>query len=340
MKQLITSLLIGISTMPADDRLPGGGYDQREELCGLSAANFRQMDHGEVIGRVLPVAAPGELALLGAVRLPVTKEAFLDWYRNTENFKQSPLVIEAGRFGHPPSREDLARFRLAPQEVADLPNCRIGDCGIKLTGEELALLQKAMDWSGRGAGEHATSLVRRIFSDSAAGYMDGGEGSLKTMADRKRPADRREQFRLLLESSGCITERFAGLRDRLDRFDGADTEDSFLYWTIERYGFGLKPLLNIVHAQIHHPGAGTIVISARQIRASHYYDGSLAFTVLRDAPGGGSYLIYINRSRIDLLRGFLKGWKRELVERNAPRAIRKEISVIRAKVAAASVPGT
>jgi hypothetical protein len=101
---------------------------------------------------------------------------------------------------------------------------------------------------------------------------------------------------------------------------------------VERYGFGFRPMLNLTQVTVHRQSASVVVIQSRQIRASHYYDGSLGYTVLVDAPGSGTYLVYLNRSRIDLLRGRFAFWKRSILERYAPGSIRKELGAIKRAV--------
>ena len=104
-----------------------------------------------------------------------------------------------------------------------------------------------------------------------------------------------------------------------------------VYWSRELYGFGLKPLINVTHTTVHKANPSVTVIAAKQIWASHYYDGSLGFTVLVDASPG-TYLVYLNRSRIDLLRD--AGFKRWLVKKFAPGAIRKEVTALKRQVEA------
>src|ERR1035437_8151582 len=59
---------------------------------------------------------------------------------------------------------------------------------------------------------------------------------------------------------------------------------------------------------------GQAVIASKQIYASHYFDASLGLTAAIDDPGAaagpGMYLVHLNRSRIDLLRGFFGGLRR------------------------------
>lgn len=294
-------------------------------VCDLSRSDFESLDHGTVIARVLPPADPREVAIFGAARVPITRKQFLRWYRNIENFKLSPLIVEARRFSAAPAVSDMALFQLSRREVDDLAKCRPGDCSFKLTAAEISRL--------KSAGAVSTLEMRRVLTDSASAYLESGNDSLTPFADNPVLLDRREEFSSLLESSACVTDRFpsiaAALRQPPDR---VRTEDDFIYWAVERYGFGLKPLLTVFHARIHQPHPSALVVSARQIRATHYYDGSLAFTLVLDAPGGGVYLVYQNRSRIDLLQGVFKGWKRDMVQRRAPGAIRKQMSTLRERL--------
>jgi hypothetical protein len=64
--------------------------------------------------------------------------------------------------------------------------------------------------------------------------------------------------------------------------------------------------------------------ASKQIYGTHYFDSSLGITVLVDAPnssGPGMFLAYVNRSRLDALRGFFGGLKRSVVRSRARSAI-------------------
>ncbi len=137
-----------------------------------------------------------------------------------------------------------------------------------------------------------------------------------------------------MDRSAWLKERFPEQYEQLRSYPGAsnDTTDGFLYWSRESYGFGLKPILNLFHVGIRKVNSRVILISSKQIRSTHYFDGSLGLSVLfdADAPGKQCYMIYINRSRIDLLRGW--GWKRALFERRLPVEIRKQLVLIQKNV--------
>ena len=47
-----------------------------------------------------------------------------------------------------------------------------------------------------------------------------------------------------------------------------------------------------------------VLIAAKQILATHYLQGALGLTmVLADSASGTSYLVYLSRSQLDLLKG-------------------------------------
>ncbi|MDX1979091.1 MAG: hypothetical protein SFV51_02395 [Bryobacteraceae bacterium] len=283
------------------------------DFCGLTAHDFMKLDRGEAIGRVLPGKGPGEIGILGAVRLRANKEAVRVWYSDARNFKDSKVVLAAGEFHNPPGEPDVAGYALTADDIAALGRCRPGNCGLKLTAGEMERFAAAPGKENEVAGS--------ILLEMARGYFQQGDAALAPYHDHKVPVDRVEAYRNLLSAGNCVLEAFPGLA-------GNSPEQENLFWSVERYGFGLKALLNVTHARMFRPSPEVLVVWAKQVRASHYYEGSLALTVVLDAPGGGAYMVYVNRSRVDLLAGILKGWKRALVERYAPGSVRREVARI------------
>jgi len=82
-----------------------------------------------------------------------------------------------------------------------------------------------------------------------------------------------------------------------------------VYWSKEK--FGIQPVVSMTHVTIYprrHGSANEVLIASKQLYASHYFESSLAFTMMIPREGGdGCYLLYLNRSRTDTLRGFLSG---------------------------------
>ena len=299
--------------------------------CAISPAEMERLDKGESIARIIKTT-DHDLAILGGVKLRKSKEEFLKWFRNVENFKLSSMVPEAKAFHNPPKTEDLAGLTLSDQELKDIRLCQPGRCGSKLSTQEINLVKNSVDWAATDASQKANVLFRRSMLDYVAGYLNRGNAALGRINDKESASDIAEIYSSLIRNFPYLHDKFPEVFRHLQEFSGAkpQSSDHFIYWSRERYGFGMKPLLNVIHVSIHNPNPNILLIVSKQIRSTHYFDGSLGVTMLVDAPGG-AYLIYINRSRIDLLRD--AGWfRRTLVEHNVPGATRKEMLAIRDRV--------
>ena len=70
------------------------------------------------------------------------------------------------------------------------------------------------------------------------------------------------------------------------------------------------------------------LVAQKQLYASHYYDGSFAVATVIDAPDG-TYLIYANRSRGDLLKGGFGGLKRKIARDQAKKSAEQTLGTIK-----------
>ena len=89
----------------------------------------------------------------------------------------------------------------------------------------------------------------------------------------------------------------------------------FLYWSTANFGF--KPVTSVSHVIIFQQ-LGQSVIVSKQIYANHYFDAALGLTFLVDLPADDKpamYLVYLNRSRIDLLSGWRAGVRKLFLRR-------------------------
>ncbi|MFL6229030.1 MAG: hypothetical protein ACJ741_09635, partial [Pyrinomonadaceae bacterium] len=84
---------------------------------------------------------------------------------------------------------------------------------------------------------------------------------------------------------------------------------------------GFKPVVVVEHTATYtrvRGDAAQILVATKQLYANHYLDSSLSLTLLFGAPasGGtsGTYLLYVNRSRVDMLDGLMGGVKRRVIE--------------------------
>ena len=92
---------------------------------------------------------------------------------------------DVARFSTPPRLEDVAGLTLDDQDVNDIRKCRPGDCGLKLSGGEIARLQQHL---GRRDGRwHVEEEFRRAVIDRARHYLAQGDSGRPLDNDTEEP---------------------------------------------------------------------------------------------------------------------------------------------------------
>ena len=88
-------------------------------------------------------------------------------------------------------------------------------------------------------------------------------------------------------------------------------------------------MVSVTHASIYRkPGSERTLIASKQIYASHYFEASLGLTAVvgsSQQSKPGFYLLYLNRSRSDALRGGFSGLARGQVKRSARNGMQKNM---------------
>lgn len=75
------------------------------------------------------------------------------------------------------------------------------------------------------------------------------------------------------------------------------------------------------------------MIASKQIYASHYFDASLGLTFLLGSDKAPIvYVMYLNRSRSDALRGGFSGLKRAIVESKMLQGMEENIKAMRQRL--------
>jgi len=176
---LLWSILIAAYAGAQED--PGAVL---EKCCAITAKDVTLLNRGQAIGRLIDFGDDTDLAIMGAVRLTVPKEAYIDWYRHVENYKFSSMVKEAVQFHVPPQPEDLARLALDMNQFKLLKDCMPGKCGFKLSNEEIARSRAELDWKAPSVSAKAEALAKSILLQHVALYMKQGDAALPTYNDK------------------------------------------------------------------------------------------------------------------------------------------------------------
>lgn len=330
---LVAALAAETAPVPASD-LPPVLRTLLSKEFRFSPGDLADLEKGKIVAHRFSSTAAGEVGAAGAVRVQSSKEAFVDLYRDIVQFKRGPDVIAIGLFGHPPTVADLASLPLDTDDV-DLRSCRVRDCDIRLPAATILRFEHDVDWSAPDADARAAALFKETLTDHVRAYMTGGAGLITQYDDGKRPVRPMDDFSGLLKGSPYVDVLRPGLSGHLEAFSSrplAGAED-IVYWSKEKFGI-LAPFVTVTHVVITQPEPANYVIASRDVYSSRYFDASLSLTIASDAVASPDafYLVYVNRSRADALKGAFSGLRRSIVERRARASLEENLRLTKIRL--------
>jgi hypothetical protein len=286
-----------------------------QRYVNFSEKELAAMEDGKVVAKIFDMGhVENEVGAFGVVRLNIPKKLFVEKFRDIVTFTESDVVEQIGKFSEPPRLEDLQGLTLDGKDLRSLEDCEPGDCKVKLDTAMMERFQKEVDWSSSESENQAIVLMRQFLIDYLNAYLKKGDAALGEYHDQEHPLRIADAFQELLKNAPYLSEFVPELYAYLQNYPNGHLPnvETFFYWSKEQ--FGLKPVINLFHVTIYtrkHSGSDDVFIISKQIYASHYFETSLGFTAFVDEIGGedpsNSYLMYLNRSRFDQLRGKLKG---------------------------------
>lgn len=276
-----------------------------------------RLDRGETLVRVLG-GGTNEVAIFAAVRVRVDGHRLSSWVREIAQLKKSTFVEAIERFSDPPQLEDLSALTLDDEDLQAIRQCRPGDCGLKLAASEIDTLRRVAAAQG-DRKDALQDAFRHLMLERVRRYLADGQVALSPYADRDEPVSLATAFSSIVQHSPYLTERLPAFAEYLERYPlvPAPGVESFIYWSKERLAG--KATVSATHISILRPGdevSPEVLVAGKQIFATHYMDGSLNLTAVL---GGSSetyrYLVYLNRSRVDILGRWFGGLARMMIER-------------------------
>ena len=289
----------------------------------ITSADLTRIHAGRVVARTLDTAHRREVATLGVVRVRITPEYYVEQLRDIATFKKSEAVLQVGTFSQPPVLSDVAGVVLDDADVRELRTCKVGDCGVRLPAEAIARFRTGVDWRRGDAREQANALMRQILIDYVTAYLRDGAAASMRYADQSGSLDVRHEVRELVAADKNGWGQFPGLGRHVVDFDGrtAPGITDVIYWSKEKVAS--RHVVSVTHLAIAHTAGESpaeYAVASKQIYGTHYFDASLGLTVLlRDAasPVPAIYVVYLNRSRVDLFGGLFGGVTRNIVSGRA-----------------------
>jgi hypothetical protein len=326
------SMLVGVALVAA----PGASkLDHAHALLraafSLSSADMSRIDGGQVVSRTLDVHNRREVATLGIVRIETRPAAYVERLVDIATFKRTDKVLQVGTFGSPPQSGDVAALTVDESDLKRLRDCRVNDCDVRLSAEGIERFRREIDWREPAVSEKANVLLRQLLVEYVTRYRENGAAAAMEYADTSLPLNVGREFASLVDADTAIWKYAPRLRRHLLDYPGAidDRVSDFIYWSNELvHG---RPVITITHVVIAHASEDSPVqyaIGSKQIYATHYFDASLGLTLLVRDPAASSpatYVVYLNRSRIDLFDGVFGGVARRIAAGRARSLVAEQL---------------
>jgi len=320
--------------------LPGWFQELLQERLKVTQENFASLADGEPVTRVLRTREKREISALGIVRVEASAELFIHGLRDIADFKKSSSVLQIGKFSNPPRLEDLNGLTLDRCCLDAIKDCETRQCAMQISSEMMGRFRGELSPYTPNYDARANSLARKILLDYVRAYLKAGNSALIEYHDQENGTQLANEYRSLLEESRFLTDYAPEFHKYLEEFPKSTSPnvEDFIYWSKEKYG--LKPVISITHVAIYKRTRGNrteVLVASKQLYASHYFDASLGLTAFvegNERATSGSYLLYLNRSRIGALRGFFVGLKRSVIGAQIRQGLAKNLMLIKRRLTA------
>lgn len=302
----------------------------------LSSPDLASLHQGEVVARVLPPSDRAEVVTLSAVRVPAAPEAFRVCAADPSCLFGCHDLLAAGRLGVTPALEDLGGLDLDKSDREHLERCRVGRCRVRLSAEAITRFQQGVDWSEADALRRADALFRGMLADLAVRYVHAGDRGLGTYEDGGRRSAVAETLALLLSRPLPLLDLAPEMRTHLQAFPASalPAGGEYLAWRKER--FWRQSLVSLEHVTVQTTSEGVVVAAAKQLYASHYFDGAMSVFALMPDPGGeGALLLHMSRARADIRPQGFTWLERVLLNRLVRGRLRRHLDALKASRAGA-----
>src|SRR5579871_1846058 len=187
----------------------------------FSASDLVDLARGATVKHSFESSAPGEIAVVGAVRVSGSKQTFVDLVRDIIRFKRGPEVLAIGRFSNPPTLQDLASLTIDKDDF-DPASCRLHDCDIRLPASVIAQVPHAAD---------PAAFLKQVIVDDVTAYVKGEtQGRLLEYDDGERPIRPEDEFDALLNAAPALGSLVPSLPDHFRKYpaEPVAADDDFL----------------------------------------------------------------------------------------------------------------
>jgi hypothetical protein len=271
----------------------------------LDSSQLAAVERGQAVVKVLDTKNKRDVAVFGIIAADVARDLSVNRLLDFPNSLRTPTRVQLGIFSTPATAADVQALTTDRQDVADVKDCKPGDCSIKLPASEMQRVRQAIDWSAADPEAQANEYVRRRLVEYVTEYRARGDSAMVVYDDvgGVRASD---AFDALLAQSPYVYQDVPSLYQYLARYPHGqlDGVHEVLFWSVDALK-GLKPILSVTQEAVYAPPElpGVTVVAAKQIYADHYFEAGFDLLAVVDRPRSaatqGIYLLRLRRSRFD-----------------------------------------
>jgi len=279
------------------------------QSIGFDAQQLAMVERGEPVVRVLETKDRRDVAVFGIITTPVARQQYVRALRDFAASLRTPGRTQLGIFSNPAVESDVAAVTINARDVADMKNCKPGDCVVKLPATDMRRIHDEMNWSASPSDlqTQLNAYARHRLVEYVTDYRTRGDSAMAIYDDRGNLNQRSsEAFAAQLAESPYVYENVPSLRKYLAAYPHgslpAGTAE-ILFWS-EDVLPRLRPILSVTHLVVYAPPElpSVTLVARKQIYANHYFETAVDLTCVIDRDPG-SYLLVLRRFRFDNLPG-------------------------------------
>ena len=280
-----------------------------QQSIGFDAEQLGAVERGEAVVKVIEARDRRDVVVFGIITSPVPREQYVRALRDFSTSLHTPNRTQLGIFSNPATETDVAAVTINPRDVAEMKNCKPGDCVVKLPATDMHRIHDETNWSAPAAEvqAHMSAYARRRLVEYVTDYRRRGDSAMAIYDDRGNlNVHSSEAFSAQLAESPYVYQTVPSLQSYLANYPRGTLPagaTEIVFWS-EDVMPRLRPILSVTHLVVYTPPElpGMTLAVSKQIYANHYFEAAVDLTAVVDR-NPGTYLVVLRRYRFDNLPG-------------------------------------
>jgi len=280
-----------------------------QQSIGFDAEQLGAVERGEAVVKVIEARDRRDVVVFGIITSPVPREQYVRALRDFSTSLHTPNRTQLGIFSNPATETDVAAVTINPRDVAEMKNCKPGDCVVKLPATDMHRIHDETNWSAPAAEVQAqmSAYARRRLVEYVTDYRRRGDSAMAIYDDRGNlNVHSSEAFSAQLAESPYVYQTVPSLQSYLANYPRGTLPAGaaeIVFWS-EDVMPRLRPILSVTHLVVYTPPElpGMTLAVSKQIYANHYFEAAVDLTAVVDR-NPGAYLVVLRRYRFDNLPG-------------------------------------